>query len=293
MKIVSCSEKKTRGIAKRLAQTVAHTKSRKHALVFGLTGELGSGKTLFVKAFDTPEVTFRKRAFKEYKAHRPKAPDELVSQIIEAHTLFKKLGITSIEQPGFEADDILGTLVEKFSSRDNLYITVLTGDLDTLQLVKNDTVTVLTPKKGVSQTVIYNEIGVKERFGVAPEHLTDYKGLVGDPSDNIPGVPGIGPKTAAGLLAEQPTLENLYRNLDKVKSKATAKKLSDYKEQAFLSKHLAIIRRDVPFTISLENLIYNKQYTKGLIDYFKKLGFTSLLRRLEYISESTTNCSSK
>lgn len=229
-------------------------------------------------AFDTPEKTFRKEMFEAYKAHRPKAPDDLVSQIIEARKLFAKFGITTIEKPGFEADDILGTIAKKLSAKD-VQVTILTGDLDALQLVENDTVTVLTLKKGVSQTITYNEEKVIERFGLKPKQLPDYKGLVGDPSDNIPGVPGVGPKTATEILTRYPTLETAYRNVDKLKP-AFVKKLAGHKDLAFLSKKLATIRRDVPLEISLKDLEYETQHSKDLINYFKTLGFSSLLQRI-------------
>ncbi len=232
-----------------------------------------------IAAFDTPEPTFRKKMFADYKAHRPKTPDELISQLIESRVLFNKIGIVTIEQPGFEADDLIGSLVERFGSTKNLQITILTGDLDALQLVSGDDITVLTFKKGVSQTITYDERQVVERYGIKPEQLVDYKGLVGDPSDNIPGVPGIGPKTATQLLKEYHSIEKTYANIKKIKSAATVKKLTEHKEQAFLSKQLAIIRRDVPCNVSLIDISYTPSY-RALIPYLKKLEFFSLIVRL-------------
>ena len=175
-------------------------------------------------AFDRPEPTFRKEIFKDYKIQRPKAPDELISQIIKARELLGKFGIRFFEQPGFEADDLIAALVKRFEPGKDLKIVILTGDLDTLQLVVDDKVAVETPKKGISETVVYDEKAVRERYSLNPEQLPDYKGLAGDSSDNIPGVLGIGPKTASRLLGEYHSLENLYQNLK-------AKKIKDFPEK--------------------------------------------------------------
>ncbi|MEE8131554.1 MAG: 5'-3' exonuclease H3TH domain-containing protein [Candidatus Paceibacterota bacterium] len=234
----------------------------------------------FIAAFfDRPEPTFRKEAFEEYKAHRPKAPDELVSQIVEAHKLFDSFQLKTFEVPGFEADDLIGTSVEKFKKISDLRIIILTGDLDTLQLVEddNDKVLVETFKKGVSETVIYNEAAIKERYGVRPSQFPDYKGLVGDPSDNIPGVPGIGPKTAAPLIDEYGSLENL---LEKGGQEKIYKKLFEFQDQALLSRNLSIIRRNVPLDLSLIDLKYSGLSKKEIISYFKELGFKSLVDRI-------------
>lgn len=229
-------------------------------------------------AFDRPEPTFRDELFKDYKAHRPKAADELVSQIIRARELFQKFGISFFEQPGFEADDIIGKLVEMFRDESDLKIVILTGDLDTLQLVRGKQVVVQTPKKGLSETTIYDEGAVVERFGLKPHQVPDYKGLVGDPSDNIPGVPGIGPKTAAKILNEYQNLETLYKGV-KPKDSLT-QKLINYKSQALLSKKLATINPNLPLETNLSALGYRDLETEKIVPYFTKLGFQSLINRL-------------
>jgi DNA polymerase-1 len=233
----------------------------------------------FIAAFfDRPEPTFREKIFEQYKIHRPKAPAELVSQIIEAHKLFEAFGIKIFEAPGFEADDLIGAAVEKFKNIPDLKIIVLTGDLDTLQLIDNERVLVETLKKGVSATIIYDESAVLERYGVLPSQLPDYKGLVGDPSDNIPGVLGIGPKTAGPLIRKYGTLEIFF---EKGKKEKAYEKIAKFKEQAILSRELAIIRRDAD--LSLENLedLRHKGLPKEITaDYFKELGFKSLVKRL-------------
>ncbi len=229
--------------------------------------------------FDRPEPTFRKEIFQEYKIHRPKAPDELVSQIIEAHNLFEAFGIKVFEIPGFEADDLIGTLVEKFKKISDLKIIILTGDLDSLQLVENDKVVSETFKKGISETIIYNKETVKTRYdGLTPNQIADFKGLVGDASDNIPGAPGIGPKTAIPIIKEYKTLENFLANgqLDK-----NYLKIEKFKEQVLLSKQLAIIKRDTPLDVeNVSELKYNGLPKENLISYFEKLGFKTIIKRV-------------
>lgn len=232
--------------------------------------------------FDRPEPTFRKEMFEEYKIHRPKAPDDLVSQIIQARGLFEQFRIRTFEVPCFEADDLIGTCVHKLDHSKGVKIIILTGDLDILQLVKGDEVVVETIKKGVSETIIYNEEAVKNRYGVLPKELPDYKGLVGDPSDNIPGVPGIGPKTASLIIQKYGSLE---RFLEEGQSEKSYEKISSFKEQAILSGQLAVIRRDAPLPIdNLEPLKYEGLPKEDLTVYFDKLGFKSLSKRIEQIS---------
>jgi len=231
-----------------------------------------------VAAFDRPEPTFRKEQYAEYKAHRPKAPDELISQIKESRELFKKFGIYISEIPGYEGDDIIGTLSEKFSKENDVFITILTGDLDTLQLVKNGKVEVETFKKGINDTMIYDEDAVFERLGVTVEHVPDYKGLVGDQSDNIPGIPGVGPKTATQLISKYGTIENIYKLVND--RDPLFKKIAEHKEIALLSKSLATIKKDVPISVVFEETKYEKPNLDDLEKYFNHLGFESLIKRL-------------
>ncbi len=234
----------------------------------------------FIAAFfDRPEPTFRKEMFEEYKIHRPKAPDELVAQIIQARELFEKFRIRTFEVPGFEADDLIGTCVEKLDHSKGVKIIILTGDLDILQLVRGDKVVVETIKKGVSETMIYNEEAVKNRYGILPKELSDYKGLVGDPSDNIPGVPGIGPKTASSIIQKY---ANLERFLEGGQGEKSYQKIFSLKEQAILSRQLAMIRRDAPLpALNIEFLKYGGLPKEELSIYFDKLGFKSLTKRIE------------
>ncbi|MFH1759033.1 MAG: 5'-3' exonuclease H3TH domain-containing protein [Patescibacteria group bacterium] len=237
-----------------------------------------------VACFDRPEPTFRDELYDKYKIHRPTMPSDLQSQVGRAHELFEKFGIKSIEQIGFEADDLIGTLVEKFKGVDGLVIIILSGDLDVLQLVIDDKVVVQFLKKGISDTIIYNEKKVFERYGIKPEQLPDLKGLLGDTSDNIPGIAGVGPKTAGPLIQKHGSLEKLFDNLWEVPDKIGAR-LENQKEAALFSKKLATIRIDVPLWIKLEDLERRKLDRVGLAKYFEELGFKSLAERLERVIE--------
>ena len=226
--------------------------------------------------FDRPEPTFRKKLYAEYKIHRPKAPDELVSQIIEAHNLFEKFGVKTFEAPGFEADDLIGAAAKKFGDISDLKVIILTGDLDTLQLIKDEKVVIETLKKGISETIIYGETAVKQRFGILPEQIPDYKGLVGDPSDNIPGVKGVGPKTAAAIIQKYNNLENFFKSNDE-----KYQKILEHKDIALFSKQLATINTEAPLAITDISEIKNAGFNAGkIIDYFGELGFQSLVKRI-------------
>ncbi|TSC82893.1 MAG: DNA polymerase I [Parcubacteria group bacterium Gr01-1014_20] len=237
--------------------------------------------------FDRPEPTFRKEKFKEYKAHRPKAPDDLISQIIEAKNLFQKFGIRFFEKPGFEADDLIATLATKFSSKGgsssggkdslDLQVVILTGDLDTLQIVEGEKLVVRTFKKGISETMTYTEEAVKERYGLEPKQLTDYKALVGDQSDNIPGVMGVGEKTATSLLQKYGNLENVYKNLDK--EPKLGKKLVGTEKEAEFSKSLVILEKQAPIEVKDIKELEIVENGADLEAYLHSLGFESLVKR--------------
>jgi DNA polymerase-1 len=229
--------------------------------------------------FDRPEPTFRKEEYPAYKAQRPPAPQTLISQIIEAHELFLRFGIETFEQPGFEADDLIATLTKKFSSHPDLRIMILTGDLDTLQLVEGDTVVVRTLKRGVTDTITYNYDAVLGRYGLEPKQLIDYKALVGDPSDNVKGVPGIGPKTASRLLKQFGSLKRLYEKPDE--DKKLKEKLKSFQKQAEQSQKLIALRSDIELkTDQLADLKIQDDLSR-LARYFKTLGFETLIKRIE------------
>ncbi len=225
-------------------------------------------------AFDCDAPTFRSGLSEIYKAHRPELDDRLVPQLESAKRVFEAFGIPVVELPGFEGDDILGTLAERFKKK--ALVTILTGDLDALQLVEDGRVVVRTFRKGVNDVVDYDEAAVEERFGVPPKALIDWKALVGDQSDNIKGVNGIGAVGATKLLKEYGTLEKI------LKSKATGtaeEKVRSQKEAALLSKTLATIRRDVELPIELPDLAWRGFENGKLYALCMDLEFRSLIER--------------
>jgi len=240
--------------------------------------------------FDLAEPTFRHKEYKEYKATRPKTDENLIPQFDKVRQFFDAAHIKHFEIPGYEADDLIGTLVKKFSNEKDLKIIILTGDLDTLQLVDDDKVVVYTMKKGIQDTIIYNEKEIVERYGLNPKQLIDFKALKGDPSDNILGVKGIGEKTAIELIKHFGSLENLYQKIESENFQAspeakfikpkTLNCLLDQKEQAFFSKYLTTLNCDAPLDVTLADLKFNGLNKESLIPLFKEWRFESLLNQL-------------
>src|SRR4030043_1697505 len=190
--------------------------------------------------FDTPEPTFRNKIFKDYQAQRPQTMDELISQFAKARRVIKAFNIPYFEKSGFEADDLIGTISQKVKED----VVIVTGDKDILQLVTKR-IKVYMPVSGMSQGKLMGEEEVLEKMGVKASLIDDYKGLVGDPSDNYPGVPGVGPKTAAELLGKYRTIAGVYKNLGKL-PESQARKLTEGAEMAELSRKLAKIVTDAP-----------------------------------------------
>ncbi|MEK7664404.1 MAG: 5'-3' exonuclease H3TH domain-containing protein [Patescibacteria group bacterium] len=236
-----------------------------------------------IACFDTEKPTFRHEKFKEYKIHRPETPEGIVSQIPIMKRVLKTFGIPVFEKDGFEADDIIATIAEK--TREGVQTYILSGDLDNLQLVDENT-KVYTLGKGIKDSVVYDEAKVVERFGVKPSQMNDFKALVGDVSDNIPGVPGIGKKTAAELIQKFGSIKNLYDELstDTAVLKPKVKEaLKQNKENAFLSLHLVETKKDVDFVFDLESCEFGNFDQKKVKDIFTELGFNSLIDRLPSI----------
>ncbi len=235
-----------------------------------------------VAAFDRPEPTFRAKEYAAYKENRPKAADDLVSQIIRSKDVFTAFGIPCFEKSGFEADDVIGTIAEKYKSEKGIdKIMILSGDLDTLQLVDKDKVVVEFPIKGISEFTEYNESGVKERLGISPEMVPDYKGIVGDSSDNIPGVPGVGPKTAVSILTSYGSLEDFYELRPEPKTSAL-KKMYEGESSARMSKKLATIIRDVPVDLPPFSGLSRETFSEeNLVSFFDSIGFKNLSNRLK------------
>ncbi len=242
-------------------------------------------------AFDRPEPTFREELYPEYKIQRPKVPGELAIQIKMSRKLLQKFKMKFFEKSGFEADDILGSLANLFSKYKDLKIVILTGDLDALQLVRGEKIVVRTPQKGLTEMNTYDRIKVKSRLGIFPEQIPDFKALVGDVSDNLPGIPGVGPKTAAILLNQFGDLDGIYKNfnkLDNIVSPKVCQSLKQLKSQALLVKKLASIRQDLKFDLKLDHLAYQIPRA-DLINYFRKLGFNRLISRLEKFQGNQLN----
>ncbi|PIR73191.1 MAG: DNA polymerase I [Candidatus Moranbacteria bacterium CG10_big_fil_rev_8_21_14_0_10_35_21] len=226
-------------------------------------------------SFDLAGPTFRHKEYKEYKATRVKAPDDLYAQIDRVKEVVRAFNIPIFEKEGFEADDVIGTMA---GQADKVETIIVTGDLDLLQLVKPK-VKIYALRRGMSDIVIYDEKAVEERYGLKPEQMIDYKGLRGDPSDNIPGVKGIGEKTATELLKKYGTIENVYKNLSEIKG-AVKDKLERDKAQAILSKHLSEIVTNVPLTIDLEKAVMKDFDRKKIVELFQELNFFSLIKRI-------------
>lgn len=234
-------------------------------------------------AFDRKAPTFRHIEFKEYKAGRKKMPDELREQFEPLKDLLDKFNIHRLEIDGYEADDIIGT-VSKIAEDNGFKVYIVTGDKDAIQLASNKTTTLIT-KKGVGKVEEYDYDSVIEKYEMTPTQFIDLKGLMGDKSDNIPGVPGIGEKTGIKLIKEFSSIEGIFDNIDSIKG-STKKKLEENKELAIMSKKLATIIRDVPVEFNLEELEYGNYNTKDILDVFKYLGFTSLIPRIGNLDES-------
>ncbi|MHB9090321.1 MAG: 5'-3' exonuclease H3TH domain-containing protein, partial [Chloroflexota bacterium] len=228
-------------------------------------------------AFDRATPTFRHIEFAAYKAQRPKVPDGLFEQFDRVRELVTAFGIPIYEIDGFEADDVLGTLAHQ-ATQLGVDTVIVTGDADAMQLV-DPHVRVLTPQRTFADTKLYDEAAVRERYGLEPRQLIDYKALKGDPSDNIPGVPGVGDKTAVRLLREHGSLQALYEHLDQLPEK-TRNLLSQNEEIARQSQHLATIVTEVPIVLDLDACRASGYDRARVAELFRELEFRSLLPRL-------------
>ena len=225
-------------------------------------------------AFDSPAPTERHRLFEAYKAQRPSTPNELINQIPYIKRIVDAFRIPVLEIEGYEADDILATLAKKGEGR-GLSVTIVTGDKDIFQIVGRNIRTYDTMKDKV-----YEEKDVLDKFGVGPDKVVEVMGLMGDAIDNIPGVPGIGEKTAVELIKEFGSIENLLRNLEKVKKPKLREALKINEEIARLSHNLATIHSDLPIDIDLKELSITKPDNETLLRLFRELEFSSLLKTL-------------
>lgn len=258
--------------------------------VYGFTTVLMKALREFKPEFvaltlDRKEKTFRHEQFADYKATRVKAPDELYAQIPRVKEIAAGFNIPIFELAGFEADDLIGTLASKVDGEVEKII--VTGDMDTMQLV-NDHTKVFTMKRGLTDSMIYDEKAVKDRYGLKPEQMVDFKALRGDPSDNIPGVKGIGEKTATELLQNFKTLDGVYKNIDSKKIKERVRELLvKYKKDAYMSQELATIKRDAKIDFDLESARFGEFDQEKLAELFNELEFKSLLPRLQSIKQES------
>lgn len=245
-----------------------------------------------VAAFDLSGPTFRHHAAESYKAGRPENDESLESQLQRSLDVFKAFGIPVYSSEGFEADDVIGTIVYDMKKNKELDIIIASGDMDTMQLVDDKKVQVYTLKKGINDTILYDEEKMRERFGFEPEKLIDYKGLRGDPSDNIIGVKGIGEKTATALITALGTIEQIYKALKKpgLSREALAKwgitervknLLLENEDEALFSKTLATIRDDAPINFKLPPEWRSQLSVETVLELFKELGFRTLSERVK------------
>ena len=243
-----------------------------------------------IACYDLPKPTFRHEVYAEYKQGRAKSDEELVVQIKRSRDIFDVFEIPIYEAEGFEADDILGTIVKKVKQNKNLQTIIASGDMDTLQLVDDKQVCVYTLKKGINDTILYDEKAVIDRFGFVPDLLPDYKGLRGDPSDNIIGIKGIGEKTATTLITQFGSIEKIYKALKNNKQAFLDLKITpriiqlliDNKDEALFSKTLATIRLDAPIDFEIPKTIWNETIDINKVDkLFNELDFRNMSARLK------------
>ena len=240
-------------------------------------------------AWDLKAPTFRHKEYKEYKAGRVKQPQELYDQMVLVKELLTAMQIPVLECEGFEADDIIATVATN-NKKEKVKTIIVTGDMDTLQLVDKDT-EVYTMKKGVNDIAVYDVLAVQERYGLGPEQMVDYKALRGDPSDNIPGVKGIGEKTASELIQKFGSVEKMYQQQKKWEEKgvshAVVAKLAAGQKEALFSKHLVTLVADVPVKYALKDCEAKDFINEKMRELLAKWEFGSLLKRLNGFTEGT------
>lgn len=234
--------------------------------------------THILVAWDAGKTTFRHKTFDEYKGGRQKTPSELSEQFPYMRKMLDAYNIKQYELDQYEADDIIGTLSRE-GDESKAEVIVISGDKDLTQLATANT-TVRITRKGITDTEKYTPEHIVEKYGIEASQLVDMMGLMGDPSDNIPGVPGVGEKTALKLLIEYGTIENVYKSLDKITAKKLNENLTTYEDQAYMSRDLATIVIDAPVTISIDDLTYAGPNIENLTDIYKELKFNTLLEKI-------------
>lgn len=235
-------------------------------------------------AFDAGKTTFRHKTYSEYKGGRQKTPPELSEQFPYIRELLDAYRIPRYELENFEADDIIGTLSLK-AEQDGFNVKIISGDKDLTQLSSEKTTVAIT-RKGITDIEEYTPEHIMEKYGLTPEQIIDMKGLMGDSSDNIPGIPGVGEKTAIKLLKEFQTVDNLLNSIEQVSGKKLQEKIAEFQEQALMSKELATIIRDAPVEVEISEIEYESFEPENVVKLFKELGFNSLLEKLDFVEES-------
>lgn len=230
-------------------------------------------------AFDKKGPTFRHEEFSEYKSQRIKTPPELTSQFPILKEVLDAFNVQIIEKEGFEADDIIGTLA-KTAEKEGIYTYIVTGDKDALQLV-SDKIMVYLTRRGITDVEKYDEAKIEQEYSISPSQVCDLKGLMGDSSDNIPGVPNIGAKTASKLLKKFKSLEDIYDNIEKVEGKKIKENLVKFKDQAFMSKRLTTIITDIPLDLDISQCKLREMNKDKIIKLFGELEFHSLIREMD------------
>lgn len=233
--------------------------------------------------FDLPGPTFRHLAYEQYKATRPETPQDLISQFAKVKEMVAAFGIPAYEKEGFEADDMIGTIVRAVIKKKDIETIIVSGDMDVMQLI-GPQVKVYAMRKGVSDMMIYDEAAVEERFGFKPKQIVDYKALKGDTSDNIKGVKGIGEKTAVELINEFGSVAGIYEAIKKGTTRispSVAEKLRIGEKDAQMSLQLATIHGEVPIAFNLDDAVYKKENPAPIREVFQKFGFFALLKRFD------------
>ena len=238
--------------------------------------------TAIAVAFDLKELTFRHKEFKEYQSQRPPTANELSSQFEKAKDFFRAVGVPVYSKAGYEADDVIGTIASKAKSNE---VIIITGDRDILQLVNDQkNIKLYMPITGLTNAKLFGEKETIERMGIPPNLIPDYKALVGDPSDNYPGVAGIGPKTAISLLTKYHSVDDIYTHLEDI-SPNIRQKLIINKDNAKLFHRLATIVRDVPVKIDFPQMEKWKIDTPSVLKLFKDFGFKTLTERIKKVGK--------
>ncbi len=234
--------------------------------------------TYWAIAFDRPAPTFRHEKYADYKKQRPPTPRELISQIERVHHLAAAFNLPAFEIDGYEADDILGTLSKK-ASEQGIDTLIVTGDNDMLQII-SPLVKVMTPKRSFNDTTIFDELEVQKKYGIKPKELIDLKALVGDPSDNIRGIPGVGDKTAMKLLQQFKNLDGIYAHIEEVTPPRLQALLREHKQLVYQNRDLVTIVTDVPIIFNLENCKVSAYDRNQVVELFRELEFAHLLSTL-------------